>query len=487
MIIKFPVFSFRTELLLIIVAAALLLFTISACNGSTSPKKTTLFGKVILVNDSGNPEMEPVDYSGVTITVFNGTNMIDGLDEAMSAYPQNGFFAEDNGFIAVQDQQHKYNTVSATDGTFSISDIDNGSWIIKFSKTGWCDRLVRVFVDSNKNEPLNAIMYPVLTVSTSWHGDLILKANHEIMINGDFALLGNLVAEGSGVIRINDQARVSIQGSIINESEELVIFSGFNSETEGYYQIVLIDPEHDVSNFAFINAKTGLLIASNSSLITIKNTLFYNCEAGLRISYGSIVNVENSVFGGCYSLATTTAALNQESNTSLINRNIFIDNGIGLRSANNATTMIEDNLFIGNIVGAESSYQTRDVIRYNTFRNNLSYAIQTASLRSCLIEQNDIDGEGGIRNFWWSTPGQAPQIHDNNIKTTKYAIYTSIQEKPQNVNATMNYFYTTNIEEINQLIWDENDRQIEFPSLSPAGYVLFEPFRTSKVITAGIR
>lgn len=472
---------------LAILALYSLFMVFSACDNGTSPKTGMLSGRVELVNDTGNPELDPDDFAGVTITGFSDINLVDGLDEARDDYPQTGFTLNDHGLLGTYGRQPEFSAISAVDGTFIIPTISYGSWVIKFSKDGWNDRFVRISIENNESEQINTTLYPLIEVGNSWQGDLVIEPNHELRITNDFVLLGNLIAEGAGLVRISDNVRVIIQGSIINVTEDMLIFSGYAANSEGYYQVELIDPENDVKNCVFSNAKNGLVITSSSNLVSVKESFFYNCETGLRNSSNSWVDVEQNVFANCNSLSVTTGALDQGSSLSEVKRNIFIGNGIGLRSANNVSTTVEDNLFIDNSVGIESSYQTQDIVRYNTFRNNNSYAIQTASLRSCLIEFNEIDGAGGIRNFWFTTPGQAPEIHNNNIKVTGFAIYTASQAAAQDIDATLNYYFTTNVEELHNLIWDEYDRQIEFPASYPAGYVLFEPFRTSKVLNAGIR
>jgi len=474
------------ELLTFVVAVFMLAFLIS-CSQTTAPQNASLVGVVRLINDTGDDNLDPIDFSGVTVSCYPFKVAVNGLQEAIAQYPQIGFNMDDRGFLLTIRESPLLVSTSSSDGSYSVPKIAPGEWIVKFSKEAWGDRYFKVSIASSGEIILDLEMFPPQIVSGSHDGDLVIQTNRELVINGDFVLFGNIIANGQGIVKISSNANVRVQGSIINNSGELLIVTSTNPQQNRYYRLELINPEHDVIYCLFSSALTGLYVSSSAVDINVSHSMFYDCEAGYLSSMNSSVNVNNSIFAMCASEASTVAALNQHSASVEISRNIFIDNKIGLRSADNASSTISDNYFLRNYVGAESSYQTQDVISYNTFIDNEFYAIRTASLRSCVIEYNDISGPGGIQNFWFTTPGQAPQIHNNNINAAIYAIYTSSQAAAQDVDAAMNYFYTTSIDELNQLIWDENDRPLEYPTSYPAGYVIFVPYRTSRVVTAGIR
>lgn len=465
----------------------LILFGITSCDTTTTPKTGSLSGSVVLVNDTGDPSLDPIDYSGSTISCYEYKPAIEGIDEAVERYPHIGVDYDDTGYLLTTVKTPQHVTTSDSDGLFIIRNISSGVWIVKFSKEGWSDRYMKVTITYAEVSLTNVEMFRPQEVSGSYVGDIVIQPMREVLIIGDFVLIGNIIVNGPGIVKISSNSHVRILGSIIKDTEDLLIFTSTNPLQSRYYQFELINPVYDISFCLFCYAYTGLFISSNTENINLNRSVFFNCEAGYYSPIHSNVNVHNCIFASCTSEASTVAALNQHSPKAEILRNIFVNNKIGLRSANDVSSTISDNYFVRNFTGAESSYQTQDVISYNTFIDNEFYAIRTASLRSCVIEFNDISGPGGIQNFWFTTPGQAPQIHNNNINAAIYAIYTSSQAAAQDVDAAMNYFYTTSIDELNQLIWDENDRPLEYPTSYPAGYVIFVPYRTSRVVTAGIR
>jgi len=57
------------QLFLHFVFCILLSFTMICYSTSTKPETGSLSGKVILINDTGDPALDPVDYSGITVAL----------------------------------------------------------------------------------------------------------------------------------------------------------------------------------------------------------------------------------------------------------------------------------------------------------------------------------------------------------------------------------------------------------------------------------
>ena len=78
------------QLFLHFVFCILLSFTLFSCSTSTKPETGSLSGKVILVNDTGDPALDPVDYSGITVALYNLAYLDTTIVRINNQYPQIG-------------------------------------------------------------------------------------------------------------------------------------------------------------------------------------------------------------------------------------------------------------------------------------------------------------------------------------------------------------------------------------------------------------
>ncbi len=61
-----------------------------SCSSSTKPKSGSLSGRVILVNDTDDPSLDPVDFSGVTIALYELAVLDTTLVRIIYEYPDLG-------------------------------------------------------------------------------------------------------------------------------------------------------------------------------------------------------------------------------------------------------------------------------------------------------------------------------------------------------------------------------------------------------------
>jgi parallel beta-helix repeat protein len=131
-------------------------------------------------------------------------------------------------------------------------------------------------------------------------------------------------------------------------------------------------------------------------------------------------------------------------NSVIIQGNALMNNSQGIYALTNVTQTIERNLIINNTNGIQISSNTQLTIRNNTIANN-SVGISTNSLLTTIIYNN---------------------IHDN----SNYNIYLE-SDATSDINATYNWWGTTDLLAINQSIYDKK-RDFNL------GTVTFVPFLT---------
>ena len=113
------------------------LMFITSCGGGTDPKFGSLTGAVALINDSGDPSNDPVDYSGITVALYEAVALDTVIVRINMEHPNIGLpISQETEF------DHRLHTpvVSAqTDGTgaFKFSKLRTGKYILVYHKEGW--------------------------------------------------------------------------------------------------------------------------------------------------------------------------------------------------------------------------------------------------------------------------------------------------------------------------------------------------------------
>jgi len=81
-------------------------------------------------------------------------------------------------------------------------------------------------------------------------------------------------------------------------------------------------------------------------------------------------------------------------------------------------------------------------------------------------------------------PSATPEIHNNNINSNTY-FFKVLFTSETNINAENNYYYTNDLTEINNKIYDKDDYPLE--SQYRVGIVYFEPILNENVQDAGVQ
>ncbi len=188
------------------------------------------------------------------------------------------------------------------------------------------------------------------------------------------------------------------------------------------------------------NNKTGKGIYSEYSNTMISDNSFTDFAVGLHHKEGNIKICNNYFYNNKWGILT------QFGNIDIYN-NLLINNSHGIQTILN----------IG--------YKHK--IIYNTIKDSFYYAIHSHG--AAIIKYNDITNNTiGIQTWYGTTP--TPIVHDNNIfNNTEYNINNTDYLE---LNATNNWWGTTNTSIINAKIFDYHDN-------NTYGEVIYKPFRTS--------
>lgn len=203
-----------------------------------------------------------------------------------------------------------------------------------------------------------------------------------------------------------------------------------------------------------------MLIVSGSPLISNNNVTIigdgaFNIISGSPRIYGNTIRGNGFFLDGIYGLGTIDIQENVISG---------FENGININSGNYTVT---SNTISQCKNGITASSGSIGIISRNLINNNSQYGIHEVS---AYISENTItNNQVGIHNPKWGT-----FIFNNNILgNSQYGLTTSTDP----LTAYNNWWGTTNLDVINQLIYDKKDD----PTL---GEVAFEPIANSTIQTA---
>ena len=81
---------FKIPCLLIVLIISILLMTVVSCDKTTKAKTGSLSGQVVLLNDTENPSLDPVDYSGITVALYELADLDTTVVRINQEYPNIG-------------------------------------------------------------------------------------------------------------------------------------------------------------------------------------------------------------------------------------------------------------------------------------------------------------------------------------------------------------------------------------------------------------
>jgi parallel beta-helix repeat protein len=249
-------------------------------------------------------------------------------------------------------------------------------------------------------------------------GSPVISGNHIIggvTVSGSAVISDNIITGGMGIY---SGSPVISNNNISGGSSYFYI----GRDWERDYDVVAIGSSSPVisgNNITGNSRGIGFYETAQSNAVIFNNRIF-DCGAGIYLKAGDLSSL-------------------------IIQGNVLLNNSQGIDAYTSVLQPIERNLIINNTNGIEIYPSTQLTIRSNTIANN-SVGISTSSLLTTIVQNN---------------------IQDN----SNYNIYLE-SYATSDVNATYNWWGTTDTQAINQTIHDKkNDFNL--------GIVNFAPFLTA--------
>jgi len=475
----------------------LLLLSLFACDPSTKPKTGSLSGRVILVNDTGDSALDPVDYSGITISLYRLAEYDTSLVNIINKHPNLDFQINQNSEFEHQNALPIQKTISIADGSFKLDKVSYGDYNLVLEKNGWGYRYIYNVSVDNKENNLSVFqeqlqLYPEKKISGTISESFEVENWHHLVVEDDTMFLpsSNLSLGPNGFLRINPAVQVNVAGT--------VKLTGAN---ENMFQIVLnrCDEENDSPNpYTHFNLLSSVALsgdirngrfsggARNLGLNGTDNVNIFRCRFlvdsdGIYANQVSGLNIEQSALTASVTTRGIGTGIYNSYGCS-IQYNLFYHMLKGSEVIASNDVQLENNSFIKIDSGVES-YDTNTEIRYNYFHEN-KLAMRLAGTSSPQVNNNQIESEQGITigksGYYYNC---TPVINNNNFFCPLMFLMLT-RPNTAEINAKLNYYYTSDAIVIRSKIRHKPD----YPESQQAeiGYFIYEPFRTTKVPNAGI-
>jgi len=490
---------------------------LSSCS-NTGPQTGTLSGTINLEGQS--------DHSNITIGVYKLAELDPDIVAINQEYPFIGVIINQH-----TEFDHRFGTLvkaGETDasGYFEINDIPTGIYNVVAIKDSFGFRYIyNVQINSGENllqrkkdkderkklEDENSFnllplsfnlegskadltLYPATIISADITTATIFESYHHYIIEQDIKIDDELTIEPGAVIRLNDRVKLTINGDLTAEgrvdnfiwftSNDSIFSSSvfrFPSSVSLYeYNRVELDGtlNKEVAYCKFEHAGTGLLSKVNG--FEISDCIFRESQCGFKVESVDSAFCSNLLCKDIYNDSFAGIYFNQVSH-GLIKKNIIIDCEDGINIKVESSPYVINNYINSCNTGIDISFYSSSNIHNNEIYC-FNYSIYIAHLSYPIIEKNNVNSTVGIGMFNFGD--KKSEIHYNNLNCSIYAIklradhWTPIY---YDVSAENNYYYTTNEDEIETLLYDKHDGH-QFIE----GEIIYKPYLTTLNIYSGI-
>lgn len=500
----------------------IVLLLVTAC----SPTKTnsgTLTGAVTLVNDSGVPANDPVDFAGVTIALYNPAVLDTAIVRINGESPHIGILINQETEFDHRLQAPVMTTATGADGTFKLSKIPAGNYNLVLLKDGWG---VRYFYDISIVKGQNSLE-TVINSSKYLNGNgrkakaavelyyakhlsgyinvdaFTFEPNHSYIVDSEASFVHNVIISSSSYIWLNPNVRMRFLSSFeqshgdegycrISSADQMYSTTKYQPSQINRFEAVTTTSSPIGNNLlssiitSFSNQGWSVL-ASN---VTFQYMIFRYCKVGLQLYQNSNIKVKGCNISNNDDIEIGGISL-IDCPQAQITDNIFVGNKVALKQHTSVNTLIRNCYFCNNTVkDIFNLYSTSSSVEHCVFANSAT-CIETSANSNTNLSYCVVQGRIGILNtVQVSVYGSIISAENCNFKCTDYNIKNQTRYYGTalvHYTCTNNYWYSTIATDIADKIWDHYDEDINDPLYDQYdGVVDFQPYRFSKVPTAGI-
>jgi hypothetical protein len=475
------------------------LFLLQGCH--TEPKTGTLTGIVILDNDTLDPAKDPVDYSGITVSLYPTASLDTTMVRINSVYPQIGVHLSQETDFDHRDHQAVKSTATTADGSFKLEGLEGGTYNLAVFKVGWGIKyLYNVEVYEGETLDLDPIsLYPVEEFTSTVTDNITLKSDHCYLVDGETNFIGSVVLQPNTRIYAQPGSMMRFYGAV-EMPDDIDIDDAWRlmSAKDMYAsQPSTIGANDFYSSVGFF-----------SNPVTLRNGIIKHVSNSVALQ-GATNNVTNCMIRYCGSGLIIPSGAVSISNVIIANGTDDQTNyGISIQSSGSVSAQITKsmimNMYYGiNINSVASTFDINNCYFYDSYRAIYdAYATGTITHNAFELNTDDIAQysvglpvDVSYNNFFHSRrigvyPWFVAEIHNNNFfKTDGNFVWIRAEGLSNNcsvhtdVDATYNYWAVVDIE---TYLMDATDNP-DYPN-SPIPYeIIYMPKRDGRVSSAGIQ
>lgn len=471
----------------------MLLFSLAACKESTTPQEGSVLGSVVLENQA--------DHSGVTVQLFVSNVVPEDIRVISNSYQQLEIQPDDELFF-----DHRYYSPIQTVGTnangeYSFDDVPYGDYIIALYKDGWGFKyLYNISLDDDAVVVgTKATLSPVYVFPVYITEDLYLSQGKTYLINQNSYLPTgkSIIIEDDANLMISPGVKLTVEGILdikdLNPMPTFITTSDkiYDSGVPSYGGTIEIMSTAQFSRLSGCKVHrlaNGFVLGKSD--VEIVNSSFRDCSIGVFLSNVSNYALSSNIVLDC--LNNLPAISTQQTNSMSIERNLFWSNYHSVSIDFSNDVLVQNNYFSGGFTQLSSVFQSVVLVKHNIFTNG-QRNVSNASKSNMTLEYNDISGETCVYlgSGDYNTLQQGwTRANYNNISAITFAVRADSRyyhpDEFYPLDFTNNYWDTTDVDEINTLIWDYNDYQNP-PEQAKWGKIVYTPFRNARVSNAGIQ
>lgn len=448
-----------------LVFLCLCLIMLISCEPSNSTKDGSISGRVLLSGEN--------DSSGVTIGIYLLATPDSVLSRIYGEHSHIGVELKQENIFDHIDSVPLYRTLSNVDGKFSIANIKPGTYNLVAEKEGWGHRYIcNIEVNSDSKHDVwlptfngshnmndieieEIILYPVIEMSGIYSEEFIFQEDYIYIISQDVIFEAPVFVEGGAEIRVNYDVELRFLSKVLSSNSGLYTKflknKNLDQDQRRWDGIKLYSPDNNINHWVVKDAKTGIHIFGDNT--NIQNSMFKSNGISVQ-TMTTHTNISNCLF---VDIDDRGFGLNQsavsETIEHIFHKNIIFNTFCGLRTNGHAVSVMH-NYFVDCAEGIVSS-NGYHVIERNSFDRNDKGIICNGS-HVDIKDNNFYNNTNSISLETAYYVGRSnPRIKNNNFyQSSGYAIKLGAWSAKNNIDATLNYWHSN---EIDKLIYDNHD------------------------------
>jgi hypothetical protein len=492
--------------MLTIIMASISIFIITSCKSSTEPRTGSLTGRVLLINDSGDSNLDPADNSGITIAVYPLAVIDSTITRLNNQYPGIGVIATQRTEFDHRSNNAITTCLTQADGSFYLEGLSEGQYNIVAMKSGWGFRYIySININNGTNvlagdlESGAVALYPEQKISGYMSSVNLTVGNyHHLVIEDNTYILdgSSLTLNPGAIVRINPGVKLEVMGfaSIHGTNDSLVTFISNDAifstrqSTPVAFDGIKLNANSTLANggVEFIKVMNSVSGLAAYRAFSIRYSVLQGVNEIVSVAGSSTdllqVSIANCIFQMDSSSPNYDISIASSSPVSFQKNIIMGSNGLACRAS--ANIECKDNYINVSTIGLYFYDVSSVAVMYNDIIAG-SNAIFNNYRVTSNISYNNVTAMDGLR---YSSFGNIATANYNNLFCSHYSItYLDTSTEHQHLPAQNNWFNTIDNELIQSLILDKSDYSENDPLFPLLSYVDYTPYRTSKQSSAGIR